>query len=70
MSDGLPLPTVDGGKCAGYGLCHDHASRFLEMDDDGITRVRAGLSGIPAAASASVEAAVQACPAAAITWVR
>jgi ferredoxin len=70
MTHELPLPTVDGVLCVGYGLCHDHASRYLEMDDEGITRVRDGLTGIPAHAAPSIEAAMEACPAAAITWAR
>ncbi len=70
MSTELPLPAVDAGRCVGYGLCHDHAARFLEMDDEGVTRVRDGLSGIPVGAAGAVEAAIEACPAAAISWTR
>jgi ferredoxin len=61
---------VDAEKCVGYGLCHDHAARFLEMNDNGVTRVRDGVSGIPAGSADAIEAAIEACPAAAISWVR
>ncbi|GAA5149598.1 hypothetical protein GCM10023321_13720 [Pseudonocardia eucalypti] len=69
MSDELlPPPSVDATKCVGYGLCHDYASRYLEMDDDGITRVRGAAGGVAASDAESIERAVAVCPAQAITW--
>jgi ferredoxin len=64
----LPPPEVDSRKCVSYGLCHDHAAKYLEMDDEGITRVKPDVAGVAEYDADSVEAAMHACPALAITW--
>lgn len=66
--DLLPPPDVDPGKCVSYGLCHDHAAKYLEMDDDGITRVKSDVAGVAKPDAEAVEAAIRVCPAQAITW--
>ncbi len=68
MSELLPLPEVEGTKCMSYGLCLDHAARYLEQDDDGITRPRADRDGVDPGDAESVRAAIRVCPANAITW--
>ncbi|MGV0794040.1 ferredoxin [Mycolicibacterium sp. XJ1819] len=64
----LPPPDVDADKCVSYGLCHDHAAKYLEMDENGITRLRSDITGVAESDTEAIEAAINVCPAQAITW--
>ena len=57
--------SADHGKCEGLGMCEAMADEFFEVGDDGLVHV---LNDAPAGADEQlVEAAVRACPVAALT---
>ncbi|MGV9295356.1 MULTISPECIES: ferredoxin [Amycolatopsis] len=55
---------ADHGKCEGLGMCEAMADQFFEVGDDGLVQV---LDETPSEADRQfVDAAVQACPVAAL----
>lgn len=62
--DQLMKIELDRTKCTGIGMCESVAPDFFEIDDDGeLVMLRDAVDG---AEVADVEAAVQACPTAAL----
>lgn len=62
--DQLMKIELDRAKCTGIGMCESVAPDFFEIDDDGeLVMLR---DAVDSADVADVEAAVQACPTAAL----
>jgi ferredoxin len=56
---------VDRDRCDGHGMCEAMAHEFFELDDDDVMTVLE--ENPPESERATVHAAVQACPALALT---
>ena len=56
---------VDRGKCEGLGMCEAMAHEYFELDDDDVMTVLD--ASPPESERAKVHAAVQACPALALS---
>ncbi|MFE5700516.1 ferredoxin [Rhodococcus koreensis] len=56
--------SVDRGRCEGYGLCAEAASRLVELDDDGELVIK--VEHLSAEQLADAQTAARVCPVAAL----